>query len=258
MSLTIIAHRGAKGMAPENTLAAARLAHKQGADMWELDAGLSRDNIPMVLHDESLLRTTDVSVTPAYVHRHPWLLDQFTLAELRGLDAGSWFAPEFRGEGLPTLAEALELSKQLGFAVNVELKDYGCAPASLRSVVDQTLEFIAWLDMAELVLISSFSQNCLRLVKERAPHLKVAVLAETGDMNDLLEACLDLKAAAAHPDQLLVTPEGMARLREAGLAVNVWTVNTAEEAQRLAALGATGLITDYPLQCREWLAAGRT
>ena len=108
MDLTIIAHRGAKGMAPENTLAAAHLAHRQGADMWELDAGLSRDNVPMVLHDEGLLRTTDVSVLPAFVHRHPWLLDQLSLAELRGLDAGSWFGPEFKGEALPTLEEALK------------------------------------------------------------------------------------------------------------------------------------------------------
>ena len=257
MDLTIIAHRGAKGMAPENTLAAAHLAHRQGADMWELDAGLSRDNVPMVLHDEGLLRTTDMSVLPAFVHRHPWLLDQLSLAELRGLDAGSWFGPEFKGEALPTLEEALALSAQLNFPVNVELKDYGCAPAALSSVVDQTIGLIAGLDMAELVLVSSFSQNCLRLVKERAPHLKVAVLTETGDMDDLLEACMALKAVAAHPDQALVTPEGVARLREAGLAVNVWTVNTAERARELAVLGATGLITDYPLQCREWLAAGR-
>lgn len=255
MKLSIIAHRGAKGMAPENTLAAARLAHAQGADMWELDVGLSRDNVPMVLHDESLLRTSDVSAIPAFVHRHPWLLEQLTLAELRGLDAGAWFGPEFKGEGVPTLQEALELSAQLEFPVNIELKDYGCSAAALHSVVDQTIGLIAGLDMTELVLISSFSQNCLRLVKAGAPHLKLAVLVETGDMGDLLEACRSLGAAAAHPDSALVTPEGLAALRDAKFDVNVWTVNKAEEATRLAALGATGLITDYPLQCREWLAA---
>ncbi len=255
MKLNIIAHRGAKGMAPENTLAAARLAHAQGADMWELDVGLSRDNVPMVLHDESLLRTSNVAVLPAFVHRHPWLLEQLSLAELRGLDAGAWFGPEFKGERLPTLREALELSVQLDFPVNIELKDYGCSAVALRSVVDQTIGLIAELDMAEIVLISSFSRNCLRLVNAGAPHLKLAVLVETGDMDDLLEACLNLGAAAAHPDSVLVTPKGLGALREAGLAVNIWTVNCAEEAARLAAWGATGLITDYPLQCREWLTA---
>ena len=253
MNLNIIAHRGAKGMAPENTLAAARLAKAQGADMWELDVGLSRDGVPMVLHDESLLRTSNVAIIPAFVHRHPWLLEQFSLAELRGLDAGAWFGAEFKGEGLPTLQEALKLSAELNFPVNIELKDYGCSPAALRSVVDQTIGLIAGLDMAELVLISSFSQSCLRLAKAGAPHLKLAVLVETGDMDDLLEACLNLGAVAAHPDSVLVTPEGAAALREAGLEVNVWTVNSATEAAKLAAWGATGLITDYPLQCRQWL-----
>lgn len=257
MNLSIIAHRGAKGMAPENTLASARLAHAQGADMWELDVGLSRDNVPMVLHDESLTRTSNVAIIPAFVHRHPWLLEQFSLDELRGLDAGSWFKPEFKGEGLPTLEEALELSARLKFPVNIELKDYGCSQAALHSVVDQTIGLIARLDMAELVLISSFSQNCLRLVKAGSAHLKLAVLAETGDMTDLLEACHALGAVAAHPDSVLVTPEGLAALREAGLQVNVWTVNDAAEARRLAEAGATGLITDYPLQCRQWLGAGR-
>ena len=255
MKLSIIAHRGAKGMAPENTLAAARLAHTQGADMWELDVGLSRDNVPMVLHDESLLRTSNVAVIPAFVHRHPWLLEQLTLAELRGLDAGAWFGAEFAGEKLPTLREALQLSAELEFPVNIELKDYGCSAAALRCVVDQTIGLIADLDMPELVLISSFSQNCLRLVKAGAAHLKLAVLVETGDMGDLLEACLNLGAVAAHPDSALVTPAGLAALREARLDVNIWTVNCAEEANKLAGWGATGLITDYPLQCREWLAA---
>lgn len=254
MDVSIIGHRGAKGMAPENTLAAARLAQAQGADMWELDVGLSRDGVPMVLHDESLMRTSNVAIVPAFVHRHPWLLEQFTLAELRGLDAGAWFDPAFTGEGLPTLQEALALSAQMNFPVNVELKDYACPAASLRAVVRGTLELIARLDMAELVLISSFSKNCLHLVKAGAPHLKLAVLAETGDCHDLRHDCLELGACAAHPDCALVTPQGLTALREANLAVNVWTINSATEARRLAELGATGLITDYPLQCREWLA----
>ncbi len=258
MEPTIIAHRGAKGMAPENTLAAARLAQLQGADMWELDVGLTRDGVPMLLHDESLLRTSDVAIRPAFVHRHPWLLEQFTLAELRDMDAGAWFAPEFKGEPLPTLEAALALSAQLNFPVNIELKDYGCPPAALRAVVEGTVELVARFDLAELVLVSSFSQNCLRLVKARAPHLKLAVLAETGDCDDLLQACRELGAEAAHPGSDLVTREGVACLREAGLDVNAWTVNSTDKARRLVACGVTGLITDFPLQCREWVGVARS
>lgn len=252
-SIAIIAHRGAKGMAPENTLAAARLAHSQGADMWELDVGLSRDGIPMILHDDSLPRTTDVAVRPAFVHRHPWLMEDFTLAELRELDAGSWFAPEFTGEPLPTLEEALRLSAALNFPVNVELKHYLGSGQNPRQLVENSLAIIARLDMAELVLISSFSHECLRLTRKIAPHLKVAVLDESGDLGALSSACRELGAVAAHPWADLLAPGDIARLRDAGFAVNTWTVNTVEDARRFAAEGAAGLITDYPLQCREWL-----
>lgn len=252
--ISIIAHRGAKGMAPENTLTAATLAHSQSADMWELDVGLSRDGVPMILHDDSLLRTTNVAARLDFVHRHPWLMEDFSLSELRTLDAGVWFAPEFTGEPLPTLEEALRLSASLNFPVNVELKHYLGSGEDPRPLVENSLSIIARLDMAELILISSFSHECLHLTRQAAPHLKLAVLDENGDLDGLTAACRELAAVAAHPWGDLTTPEDIARLRDAGLAVNVWTVNTPEDARRFADAGAAGLITDYPLQCREWLA----
>ncbi len=250
MSIKIIAHRGASGSAPENTLAAARLAHAQGADMWELDVGLTADRIPMLLHDESLFRTTNAAVCPAFVHRHPWLLERFTLAETQTLDAGVWFGPAYKGEPLPSLEDALKLSAELNFPVNVEIKAYFGLPAQTLALTEAVLALIAHLDLAELVLISSFSLDCLRLVCRQASHLPLAVLAERGDEADLHAACLEVRATAAHPGSHLVSADGLARLREAGLEVNVWTVNNAEKGRELAGLGASGLITDYPARLR--------
>src|SRR5688572_17841479 len=99
----IVAHRGASGVAPENTLAAVRLALKQGADIIENDIMRTSDGQLVIMHDVSLARTTDVE--QVFPDRSPWNVGSFTLAEIKQLDAGSWFSPKFAGERVPTLRE---------------------------------------------------------------------------------------------------------------------------------------------------------
>ena len=171
-----IAHRGASSIAPENTLEAAQRAFEAGADMWELDVHLSRDRVPVVIHDESLRRTTNVG------ERFPddprkksgYLVRDFDLAELRTLEAGAWFARrtgdrkdipdsdrKWYAEGhvkLPTLREALQLTKDRGFSVNVEIKN---SPSYYEGIEKRTVELIRELDMAASVLISSFDHECI-------------------------------------------------------------------------------------------------
>ena len=157
----VIAHRGFSGAAPENTLAAFEKAIEVGADMFELDVLLSRDGRVVVIHDDTLDRTTDGEGKVA----------AFTLAELKKLDAGSWFSAEFAGERIPTLEEALRLAKGC-ILVNVEIK----TEAVGRGVVAKALEVIDELDMKDNVVISSFDPTALAKARELHPGIRTASL----------------------------------------------------------------------------------
>jgi len=107
---TVVAHRGASAYAPEHTLASYRLALAQGADYVEQDLAVTSDGVLICLHDETLERTTDVE--HVFPDRRPWLANDFTLEEIKRLDAGSWFDPKFAGERVPTFQEAIDLVKE--------------------------------------------------------------------------------------------------------------------------------------------------
>ncbi len=197
-SETIVAHRGARSLAPENTLAAAEAALGAGAAMWEFDVRLTGDGELVLMHDLTLRRTTDVR--RAYPWRWPWRVAQFTLEELRGLDAGSWFserdpfgtiasgevssaqAEAYRGEPIPTLAEALRWTRDHGMQAVVELKGtssvLGLSRTS-RRLADGTLAVIRELGMENQTVISSFDHRLVRYLKARAPDLTVAALMLT-------------------------------------------------------------------------------
>ncbi|MEW5726013.1 MAG: glycerophosphodiester phosphodiesterase family protein, partial [Thermodesulfobacteriota bacterium] len=155
----IVGHRGAASLAPENTLSSARKALSTGADMWELDVALSADDVPFLIHDDHLRRTSDAP--QVFPDRSPWRPDQFTWEELRRLDFGSWYAtkdpfgqiaqgavsPEeaaaFRGLKAPSLAEALAFTRERNWRVNVEIKDLSDAPGPgrvVRLVVERILD----------------------------------------------------------------------------------------------------------------------
>ncbi len=267
---TIIAHRGARAHAPENTLAAARLGHAQGAAMWELDTGLTKDGHLIVIHDDSLERTTDVAMRPEFAARTPWNIKDFTLAEIRSLDAGSWFAKTdpfktvaagevssdrlaaYAGEKIPTLEEALLLTKELDWRVNVEIKNHAGRPGHER-ITRQVTDLIRNLGMMDRVLLSSFQHQYLREAAELMPELPRGALIEEVRPENAVNICLAAKAAFYHPRHNLVTTDDMAALKTAGIAVNVWTVNDIEDMQQARARGVAGIITDYPGRLREML-----
>lgn len=261
-----IAHRGARGHAPENTLAAARLAHAVGAHLWELDVNMTSDGKLVVMHDDTLARTTNVSTKPVFATRAPFRVCDFTLDELRTLDAGSWFVATdpfgrikaeevdaatrqtFCGEGIPTLEESLALTKKLNWRVNVEIKDH--ARLIGHEIVTQAVvELVRRMDMVEQVIISSFQHQYLLETRQLLPELATGALVETVRPNDPVALCRELGVDAYHPDRLILAEGDLERLRDAGFAVNVWTVNTVEEAERLVSHGASGIITDFPAAC---------
>lgn len=266
-----IAHRGARSCAPENTLDAARRALEQGARMWELDVGLTADGIPVVVHDDSLERTTDVSARREFAGRAPWRVCDLTLDEIRRLDAGSWFVKsdpfgtiasgELRDADLagyadcrvPTLEEALRFTRERGWLVNVELKDHSRLKGH-SGVTAAVLARISDLDMVEQVLFSSFQHRYLAEARILLPELPRGVLVEELRPDDPLALCRKYAAAAYHPGHELVAARDVARLRSAGIMVNVWTVNDIPEMQALLQMGVNGLITDFPARAQTVLA----
>lgn len=255
-----IAHRGARSLAPENTLAAARQALAVGANMWELDVSLTADGELILIHDDSLVRTTDVR--QQFPDRAPWHCATFTLAEIKQLDAGSFFVESdpfgtiaagaidaqtqasLRGEPIPTLAEALQFTRDHNWSVNVEIKK---TPPPLESfpVVERVLDLIVALGMQGQVLLSSFEHRYLKTANAINPAIPTAALVKQppADPVALLQR---LQCRVYHPHYRLVDADQIGQLRQAGFEVNVWTVNRPEEIHYFSEAGASGIITDFP------------
>lgn len=158
-----VAHRGWSGVAPENTLAAITLAAKDPEiEMIEIDVQLSKDGVPIVIHDFTLDRTTNGM----------GLVKEHTYEELKRLDAGSWFDPYYQGETLPSLEEVLRLAKG-NKRLNIELKQSGNAYPELE---DKTMELIRRYRMQDEVIVTSFDHQSMRKTKQLAPELRVGLI----------------------------------------------------------------------------------
>ncbi len=257
MRPVVIAHRGARSLAPENTLAAARKASELGADLWETDVGVSKDGVLILMHDDSLERTTDAPAR--FPEAAPWTFTTFELEALRSLDAGSWFHEtdpfgevaaghvheDYRGERIPTVREALLLTRELGWRVNLELKRQP-PPMDTFPILEATLEEIRALGMGpDAVVLSSFDLDLMRRARRLAPEFRVqAVLGFHRDRPIDWDAARDFDEL--NPRATLTPPEKVRALAQAGKRVYPWTVNDPEEALRYFEAGAAGVFTDYP------------
>lgn len=255
-----IAHRGARSLAPENTLAAARKGLAIGADMWELDVAMSADGVPFLVHDDTLARTSNVKTV--FPDRSPWANHLFTWAEIQQLDFGSWFVEtdpfkqiaagnvsqaeqaSYRGEKAPSLREALDFTRAHDWRVNVEIKDLR-GTAGDATVVEQVVALVDELGMAERVLISSFNHRYIERVKRANPAIATAALVERAvpDPPALLKR---LAAQAYNPRNGQITPAEIGKVRDAGFDVYIWTVNDEATMKQLIAARASGLFTDFP------------
>ena len=238
-----IAHRGASGVAPPNTLAAFEKAVELGADGIEFDVHLSADGVPVVIHDFTVDGTTDGSGRVA----------NLTLAQLKQLDAGSSFDPAFADQRIPTLKEVLETfgSRLL---LNIELKSFNLSDNGLEQAV---IAQIRQHDLNSRAIISSFNPVSLRRVKKIAPHIPVGLLYALNLPLPLRLAWLAplFPHEARHPERTMVNARYVAWARRHGYRVNVWTVNDPDEMCRLVGLGVDSIITDVPDVLHQILAA---
>ena len=258
----VFAHRGARAHAPENSWTALVLAQQSGAHGWETDVRLTRDLVPVLVHDHTLYRTSDWAVSrPA----RTGLLSRLSFSDLLGADFGSWFASQdpfgtvasgaiddtilssLAATRVLRLETALAFAAKHDFLTNIELKDqYGVFAD--RTVVNAVLEAVHRSGIpSELVLFSSFRPAYLRLVRDLAPQMKTALLAVRTPPR-VRGVLRKLGAAAYHPHREGLSSELVQQLRGDGFDVHVFTVNTAVEAHQWHAAGASGIFTDFPRQ----------
>lgn len=238
----IVAHRGASGEAPENTLASFRLAIEQGADALELDAKLSLDGEIVVIHDTSVDRTTDAS----------GLVRKMTTEQLKALDAGKAFGHEFADERIPTLEDVFQAVGDQTY-INIELTNYATPADDLPM---RAANLVLRYGMEDRVLFSSYNILALTRIRRALPGSPMGALALPGILgavprNRYFTSLL--KPDALHPALPDTTPALVTRAHRQGLRVYVYTVNEVEDFRRLFAMGVDGVITDFPARAREVL-----
>jgi len=230
----VIGHRGAAGHAPENTLAGIRKAASLGARWVEFDIKLTRDGVPVLLHDAKVNRTTDAR----------GVLSRLDLAQTRDFDAGRWFAPEFAGERIPTLVEAIALVQSLGLGANIEIK---ATRGRHRETAARSAPIIAeaWSDNPDQVLVSSFSADSLELTKEIAPQIRRGLL-----MRRRLPGWRDraerLECFSVHCKNSMLTRRVTADMLRHPYHLYCFTVNDPVRARELYDWGVESVITDFP------------
>jgi glycerophosphoryl diester phosphodiesterase len=233
----VIAHRGYRAKYPENTLAAFRAALDAGVDRIELDVLLSKDRKMVVIHDAALERTTN--------GKGP--VGEFRLAELKDLDAGSWFDSQFAGEGIPTLEEVLDLVDGQ-VPLNIEIKRAAYEPkAPFDAIEKQLVDLVRGKKMTRSVLVSSFEWRVLQNISELDGAPAIALLSRYPDEDNHLEVCRNLRAFSWHPSYVEVKRAHVAEMHEAGIMVFPYNADTREDVQRMLDLEVDGVITSDPL-----------
>jgi glycerophosphoryl diester phosphodiesterase len=232
----VIAHRGASAYAPQNTVAAAREAVTRGADVLEADIRQTRDGHLVALLDPTLARTTNVE--QVFPRRRPWRVESFTLAEVKRLDAGSWFGPEFAGERVPTLSELADALDGTDVEVIVEVK----APRRYPGIGERVLREIRSRP-GRYREVESFNLPFVRQFARHSPPVKLGA-AEAPPEEQLPEVAS--YADAVNVQQGTVDQGYVDRAHRLGLEVKMWSLNTPAQVRRGLAMGVDGIYSHRP------------
>lgn len=237
--MILIGHRGAAGHAPENTRAAFARGLALGADALECDVHLSKDGVPVVIHDDRLDRTTSGT---GPVRNRPW-------AALRALDAGAWFGPAFRGERLWRLSDLLAWAKarrtRRGRPVELVIEIKRPEDRPHPAIADKVVRDIRRYGLARRCTVISFDHGAAARAKALAPGLRVGLLYRETPA-DLPRRMARTRADAIYPRRHLVTPALVADARARGWLVGTWTADATSEIRRLRAAGVDALATNFP------------
>ncbi|MDT8862325.1 glycerophosphodiester phosphodiesterase [Alkalihalobacillus sp. MEB130] len=228
----IFAHRGFSSSYPENTMAAFKAAYEAKADGIELDVQLSKDDVPVVIHDHTLERTTTGT---GYVQHH-------TVQQLKQVSAGSWYSETFQKEEIPTLEEVFIWARGLPLIVNVELKGSIQHRHKTASII---LPLIEKYELEEKVILSSFDHQLMALCNQQAPMVETAIIAFAA-LYDPAAYVRQVQALGYHFYFKSLLDDEIEQLIKKGLRLRPFTVNDEEEIRRFIQLGCDGIITDNP------------
>lgn len=240
-STQIIAHRGNSGPSPENTRLAIEQAIDLGVDMVEVDVHISQDGIPVLIHHSRLEYTTNGQ---GHVTEH-------NLSELRLLDVGGWKAPEFAGERILTLHDVLDLVRNR-ISLNLDIKTERVIPATIKTIQE--------MRALNQVVISGCTQDCVKDIRSREPHLTVLLnldakleqLALTGPVALFRSHCLSVAeqsgAVGINIAHVFVNHPLVQQAHQKGLSVWAWTVDDKERVRELLEMGVDSITTNWPEQ----------
>ncbi|MBI5592412.1 MAG: hypothetical protein HY881_18245 [Deltaproteobacteria bacterium] len=251
----IIGHRGYRAKYPENTLASFSAAIAAGADMIELDVTLSKDRKVVVIHDDTLNRTTS-GLGPVH---------QATLQELKQLDAGSWFDPRFTEESLPTLEDVLILAGKK-ILINVEIKSSAWESGSPEdtskdtskdAIERQVVDLIIQYDLLNSTLVSSFHAGFLKNIGKLPVHPEIAFITDRNTPQNTVDMCERLGVFSWHPHYNSLEQRYIEKAHARGILIFPYTVNSVEDMLMVVNMGVDGLITDDPGAAISCIAASR-
>jgi glycerophosphoryl diester phosphodiesterase len=232
MEPLIYAHRGASKYAPENTMAAFIKGVEMGAGGIELDVRLTKDGHVVIIHDDTVKRTSNGQGN----------VRDMSLEQLKALDFGSWFSEEFKGEKILTLEEAMKFAAIHNLMLNVELK---ALHSIQRELVEKVEKIVMECEMVNQTIVSCFNHGYIKEMKAINPKVKTGMLY-TAAMIGTLDYALVLGASNIHPNYEFLDEYTARDCKKAGIGINVWTVDHEKDVKRMIELGVNGIITNTP------------
>lgn len=252
-----VAHRGASAYAPENTLAAIDAAHEHEATTVELDVQRSKDGELVIVHDTTLARTTDAE--EVFPDRAPYNVADFTMKEMRRLDAGSWFDSAYADERIPTLQEALQRLREHDMNLLLEIKSPALYPGIEGDIAEALSNAPDWLTGArtggpDRLTIQSFDWMSTKRSHDRLPSVPHGLLGLVPeDQIDDYAAWAD----QINPNHTTIDADYVEKVHEADMEVLTYTVNNADDMRSAIGMGVDGIISDYPDVLRKVIAEER-